>query len=258
MPDYENIAFGEVPGIAVVHKFGVNPVVSTTEEDVWFYGGDLIWPSSAVTLYQASNDDTATQTICWHGLDANFEEVSVEVALTGQTPVIVGSASNWRAIHRGYQVSSGAVPSQDVYISQDNGDFTLGVPQTATNVAGMIDFTSGANQTEQALYMVPAGKQALVTHVDAVMGDTTGTSRTATVYLQTSELASGASVSSPSWAPLRTRTQFSIRSDGESSVDRSLITAPIFCGPLTRIQLRASATANSRILGRFDLRLRTL
>lgn len=59
MPYLYDIAEGNVSGHTPWSKIGYNPAITTTEEDIWSYGGVYTFPSAAMTIEVASDSATA-------------------------------------------------------------------------------------------------------------------------------------------------------------------------------------------------------
>ena len=251
-PD-QDIARGLLDGYTPLHKFGVNPDVGATEEDVWEVGGEETLLTAAEIMYVACADNVngIGQTMRVQGLDANWVEQEVDVVLNGNTPVRIGPSATWTRVHRAFQVGASPDPVGDVWIAENSGDFVGGIPQTQSNIHALVGYTDAAQQTLKALFTVPAGKIMLIHQLAARMLQTTGTRRTAEVRLEIAELALGATVSSPSWAPRRAVRELIL--DSEARVQDELITRfPVVLGELTNVHMRAQATTASEIRATFD------
>jgi hypothetical protein len=71
-----------------VQLFGFNRTIETAYETVWNNGGGLYaFPSSALTMSCVSSSASDTMSILIQGLDADYEQISDVVTLTGTTPV---------------------------------------------------------------------------------------------------------------------------------------------------------------------------
>jgi len=249
------LALGAAPGIIVVHKFGANAVVGTTEEDVWSVGGKETLLTTGTTMFVSCEDNVngVGQIIRVEGLDENWELVSADVVLTGQTQAQVGATNGWTRIHRAYQVSAEPDPVGDVWIAESD-TLTAGVPNTATKIHGFVDYTDAAQQTEKAMFTVPAGYRAVMYQFHAEMGDiSTGAARTANVSVEQQNLSDTATVASPSWAPWRRILGHAIANTANSEITN--LRFPLVFPELTNIHVRASATASSVIDAEFTLLL---
>lgn len=248
-----NVGAGSYPDIIPVRKFGSNPVIGTTEEDVWSVGGTETLMTTAAAMYISCEATGQTQTITVQGLDENWDIIEETVVLNGQTKTQIGT-SLWLRVHRAYQVSAGAAPTDDVWIYEDD-TVTLGVPQTASKIHGHVDYasTSPARQTEKCAFTIPRGYIGLIHHLHAEMGDiTTGAARSAHIYVMQQTLAEGATVDNPSWSPFR-RIDIGHEISTSSNSDITELVFPIRFDELTNVVTRAVATADSLISAEFDL-----
>ena len=90
---YLEVAKGNVSGEQLQPKFGRNPSVGTSWQDIWTVGGEYIWPTSAAvaSIVSTSSLDTALGTgarsITVEGLDSSFNIVSETVNTMGVTAV---------------------------------------------------------------------------------------------------------------------------------------------------------------------------
>jgi hypothetical protein len=249
----QDIARGKIDGYSYLHKFGARTAVVATKVDVWDAGFDETLLTTGEIMYAASPDNTATQTIRVIGLDEDWLDQTVDVVLTGQTPVRVGATALWTRIARAFQVSAAPAPAAAVWIAENSGDFLLGVPQTNSNIHGLIDYLAADqhNQTLKAMVTVPAGKEFLIQKIAARMLQSTGTRRTVEVHLEIQELAEGATPASPSWAPFRAVRELVL--DSETRVaDSLLFPFPEVVGELTNVHMRAVASASTDVRATFD------
>ena len=153
------VSKGQVAGATTLYKFGYNPDINGTEETVWSQGGDVVWPAAAFTAFISSSSTadtiagTGAQTVTVEGLDENYASQSVTVNMNGQTQVQIGDASGWLRVNRVFVATSGSggTAAGDIYVSVSGA--TAGVP-TGDIYAKV---TAGDNQTQQAIYTVPAG-----------------------------------------------------------------------------------------------------
>lgn len=142
-------------------KFGFNGAVGDTEESIWCHGGLYAYPAAAsvMKISSGSTDDaaagTGARTINLSGLDANYNLISEDVTLDGQTAV--NTVNSYLRIFRARVTSagSGGTNAGNIYIG--TGTVTTGVP---ANVYGRISATEG--QTLMAIYTVPAGHTAYI------------------------------------------------------------------------------------------------
>ena len=155
----------EHPGYETYDKFGNNPAVGTGgQEDIWDYGGDLVYPTTGVGLSISSSAAADTQEWEVEGLGWPDKTVRKElVSCNGQTKKDFGGLF-WRVFRCQNMTETAAVG--DVYIYQNTeGTVTAGVPQTASLVMAMV--TIGAEQTGMATFTVKKGKRAFLRHLHA-------------------------------------------------------------------------------------------
>ena len=159
-----SVSKGEIEGTLALFKFGFNPLVNGTEETVWFEGGNIPWPSTAVTTYVSSTDNTndapggtGALTVEVQGLDASYNLLFGVATLNGQTQVEVvdkttGGAITFLRVFRAFITLSGTNGGSvgTVYIGPTGA--TAGVPNTVYANFGV------SNQTLIAAYTVAAGK----------------------------------------------------------------------------------------------------
>jgi len=155
------VSQGNVAGATPLYKFGVNPDVNGTEETVWSEGGDYPWPTSAAIVYVSSTSaadafpsGTGARTVRVFGLDASYLEIEEDIELTGQTQV--ATTQQYLRVYRAYVLTSGSGggAAGTVYVGTTGA--TAGVP--AVVYANL----SLGNQTQMAVYTVPAGKTLYV------------------------------------------------------------------------------------------------
>ncbi len=155
------VARGQITGHRSVIVFGYNPDVDTARVTVWPYTGVIPLPAAALQMKVSSSsaNDTANgtgaRTVYVEGLDANHEEISEIVTLSGQTAVL--TAQSFLHINNAYVATAGSGLSAagDIYFG--DGVVTAGVPAT---VYDLIKFDY--NQRITGSYTVPAGFTAYV------------------------------------------------------------------------------------------------
>lgn len=172
------IAQGNVTGASNINKFGNAPSFGTGDGEVDVWDGadagneDLMnytFSTTADIDRLSSSDNTDTQDIEVFGLDANYNAITQTITLTGQTPVSL--TTSLVRLFRMSNVGSTNIAGR-VYCFV-NGATTLGVPDTLTDIRAIID--NGNNQTEMAIYTVPAGKTGYIRELYA---STAGASKT--------------------------------------------------------------------------------
>lgn len=149
------VAKGNVTGYSIVNKFGHNPDIDAgVITDIWDYGGLYTYPTVAAVNYISSDNILDTQIITVEGLDANWEFQRVNVVLDGQNKTQIGTTETWMRVFKAYNSDSTEF-SGTVYI-YENDTVVLGVPQTDAAIKAFLSTT--AQQTEMALYTIPANK----------------------------------------------------------------------------------------------------
>ena len=251
------VMWGELSGAYAVDKFGEALGVGTSEEDLWNGPGtEETLLTAGATLYVSCGTVGTTQVMQVEGLDENWMIQTGYGTLTGRTQSAIvsatGAAQLWTRVFRAYQISAVPDPVGDVYIAELD-TLSLGVPDTDTKVHGYIDFSDAAQQTEKAMYTVPAE------HVGLVLGMTGGIERTgggssrfADVLMEIQELATGATVAAPAWAPFRRIQEIDLVSTGQCWAQEDF-RVPFVVSQLTNIHLRCAASSSSDIVGSFDI-----
>lgn len=157
---YLDIARGSISNSKIVHKFGANFDIDqgTDPESVWSGGGVYPWASlsSAQTIYCLSTDAGDTTTLTLQGLDANYDEISETVTLTG-TSAVTTSNTFLRVFRMTYDATN-------------VGTITARTVSASGTVVAQID--AGYAQTLMAVYTVPAGFTAYLVALDATIDGT--------------------------------------------------------------------------------------
>lgn len=153
------VARGQVGWHRIVHVWGYNPDIDTSEETVWPDGGATPVPGAATVMKVSSSSTadaaagTGARTIVIQGLDANHAEISEVVTLNGQTAV--NTTNTFLHINYIYvaTVGSGGKNAGVIYVG--DGVVTSGVPAT---IYGIVN--TGFNASTTAFYTIPAGYTA--------------------------------------------------------------------------------------------------
>lgn len=165
-----SIAEGKYSGISIVNKFGFNSDVdsATVPEDVWEGGGTYTgWATAAelVQVFSASTSDTAAgvgaRTLRIIGLDANYDVQSETITLNGTTPV--SSTQTFIRIHTASVLTAGTA-------EVNQGIITVRQATTTANV--FLSLIAGRNQSNAAVYTVPAGYTAYMRNIHAAASPT--------------------------------------------------------------------------------------
>jgi hypothetical protein len=155
------IAKGDVIGHSFVHKFGRAPDFDTGDGEVTVWDGandaltnEMQYNYSATAIIDSlvSSNSGDTQAIKVEGLDSSYALVTQTITITGQTRKALDT--NLIRVNRLINVGSTDIAG-NVYCYEDTA-LTAGVPIDTTKIRAII--VDGSNQTEMAVYTVPAGK----------------------------------------------------------------------------------------------------
>jgi hypothetical protein len=163
------IAMGCYPGVTSINKFGRNSdCAASGDEHIWDGSVDYSFPTDTteMTHIRAAVDSATTQgaVIELQGLDANWELVTQTKALDGtnSTTEVALDTALIRCFRM--KVLDGSTLDQDVWLGDD--DFVV--------AAAKAIILAGYNQTQMAIYTVPANHYAFVTNYYAHHNPTTG------------------------------------------------------------------------------------
>ena len=143
-----DIAQGKMYDSEAVNIFGFNRVVGTSFETLWNDGGDYVFPTSAVTMDLVSTSTSDTMSVLVKGLDANYNEISETVTLTG-TVAVTTSASFLR------------INSAIILSGSNVGDVTI---SNGGTIYGFIEAELGT--TQSCIYTVPADRSLYLFRID--------------------------------------------------------------------------------------------
>jgi hypothetical protein len=166
------VARGQIAWHNALFKFGINADVGSSIETVWAQGGTYAYLDAATILKISSSsandtsDGTGARTVYISGLDGSYNEINEVVTLNGQTEV--NTTKSYLRVFRIYVVTAGNGATAAGTIYAGTGTVTSGVP---ANIYGIIGI--GANQTQMALWTVPAGYTLYLTGVFYSSGGTT-------------------------------------------------------------------------------------
>lgn len=172
-----SVATGKILGLSQRVQFGKNPDVDASYEDIWGYGGVMVFPTAEATLNVVSssaNDDvgsTGATEIRVEYLDGNFNTQIVDVELNGTSSVQV--ATDFFRIQNAF-ILYGNRAAGNIDLSYSGGV----VGRIRVNRTGI----------ENSHYTVPAGYTAYI--VGANIG--LGKSSDAQVDLQIRDATNGA------------------------------------------------------------------
>jgi len=168
------VSRGQITYHKTLFKYGSNTDVSGSLETIWSAGGLYAYPAAASVMKVSSSstddaeDGTGARTIQVYGLDANYNEITETVILDGQTEV--NTTNSYLRVFRAFVASAGSGGTAAGTIYVGTGTVTSGVPATI-----YAEIPVGANQTLMAVWTVPAGYTAYISH-----GSLSGASNNAT------------------------------------------------------------------------------
>jgi hypothetical protein len=151
---------GQITGHQYVFQFGQAATV-TTNQSIWANTGVYAFPAAATVMKISSanaNDTSAgsgARTVRIVGLDANYNVISEEVSLNGQTAV--NTTNSYLRINDFYVLTCGSGNTAAGIIYAGTGVVTTGVPATIYSVMPV-----AYNVQTQAIYTVPAGYTAYI------------------------------------------------------------------------------------------------
>ncbi len=236
-----DIKEGSVDGLAMVQKFGINADVdSAAEEDIWSAGGSYTGFLAAASTLELVSDDandasvgTGARTVTIWGLDSNFDEQSETVTLNGTTAV--STANDYIRLFRMKVITVGSGGTAA-------GTITARVVSAGATLA---EIPVGYNQTEMAVYTVPAGKTGYIMAIKASAADA-GTKAFVTVGLRTREEDSA----------FCDKFNVVLATDGTAAIQRDFV-CPISCPEKTDIIMYADSSQNDTFAaGAFDIILK--
>jgi len=146
------VSAGHFDDAQAVNIFGVNPVVGTTYETIWDYGGLYSYPASALSLSAVSSSASDTMGLLIIGLDANYWPIQEVVTLNGTSAVTTAKAF--------------LRVNQAVILSGENaGNITI------TNDSTVVGYISiGKGLTQACNYTVPVGHSLYLYRIDLTSG----------------------------------------------------------------------------------------
>lgn len=144
------VARDMIPGSEGMFKFGRNPSVGTSEEDIWDGGGTYTWLTAAQTLEVVSDTvgdgpaGTGARTVSVTGLDSDYNVVSDTVILQGDT--IVLTTQKFLRVYRAGVETAGTSEKNNANI------YFFGSTDTAVLTA---QITKEKGQTLMCIYTIP-------------------------------------------------------------------------------------------------------
>lgn len=128
-------------------------------EDVWAFGGERAWPTSAETLSitSSSASDTAAgtgaQTLSIEGLDAGYSYIEETVTLNGTSAVTTTNSYLRLNYAEVATVGSNGATEGNITIKNSTSDQTLGYIKAGNNETRLTQHTTPANTSSVVLRM---------------------------------------------------------------------------------------------------------
>lgn len=156
-----SVAKGDVPGHSLVFKYGRNDDIDAVSdpEDIWTYGGTYTYNNTPSIQYISSdNPADLGQVITVQGLDENYNQLSVDVLLNGQSQTQIGTGETFVRVFRAFNAGPTTFAGNVLIYDDTNGGVVGGIPTVLTSIKAEI--RAADQQTYMALYTVPAGYTA--------------------------------------------------------------------------------------------------
>lgn len=151
-----DVAKGNIWDTKPLNIFGFNRTVGTSYETVWDDGGDYVYPSSAVAMDVVSSSASDAMQVLISGLDANYDQISETVTLTG-TSAVTTSTSFFR------------INSAVILTGSNVGDISISNGGTKYAFIG-----AEIGTTQSSVYTVPAGHSIYLFRIDCTSGTVNG------------------------------------------------------------------------------------
>lgn len=156
------LALGNISGYTSDFILGVQSDLDPADGNItiWDNKFDYTPFTEDTEMYLSSSNNADTQLVRVTGLDTNFDKLSVDTQLTGQTQTSIG-------IFRHVQsaiVLGPTTPAGDIYVAASD-TLTAGVPDT--NSKNKSKIIQGKNTTHNGFYWVPRGKTVVVPAIQA-------------------------------------------------------------------------------------------
>ena len=223
-----HIARGLIPGIDYISKFGRNPAVGTSWEDVWAAGGT--WQqsptSTALAVYSDNAADNGTTitgalTLELSGLNASYERITETVTLNGTTTVT--SLNVFRHLSRAIVKTAG---TSEV----NTGNISIRAVGYTTQGYIVADY----GQTQIGIYQIPANYTGYIMHAGFGVQDV---SANPTMDCQI--------LCKPFGGAWNLKRDYQLLNTGSSVIEESYQFGPIVCEEKTIIKTRAKGSSGS-------------
>ena len=151
-----DIAKGKMYDSEAVNIFGFNRDVRQSFETVWNDGDSYAFPTSALTMTIVSSSASDTMNVLVSGLDANYDQISETVTLTGTSAVTLSTQF--------YRINSAVILA-----GNNVGNITI-----ANGGVTYAFIEAGTGATQACLYTVPNGYDLYLFRITANSATATG------------------------------------------------------------------------------------
>ena len=151
-----DIAKGKMYDSEAVNIFGFNRDVRQSFETVWNDGNSYAFPTSALTMTVVSSNASDTMNVLVSGLDANYDQISETVTLTGTVAVTLSTQF--------YRINSAVILA-----GNNVGNITI-----ANGWVTYAFIEAGTGATQACLYTVPNGYDLYLFRITANSATATG------------------------------------------------------------------------------------
>jgi hypothetical protein len=151
-----DIAKGKMYDSEAVNIFGFNRDVNGSFETVWNDGDAYVYPTSALTMTAVSSSVSDTMSVLVSGLDANYDQISETITLTGTVAVTLSTQF--------YRINSAVILS-----GNNAGNITI-----ANGGVTYAFIEAGTGATQACLFTVPNGYDLYLFRITANSATATG------------------------------------------------------------------------------------
>ena len=151
-----DIAKGKMYDSEAVNIFGFNRDVNGSFETVWNDGDAYVYPTSALTMTAVSSSASDTMSVLVSGLDANYDQISETITLTGTVAVTLSTQF--------YRINSAVILA-----GNNAGNITI-----ANGGVTYAFIEAGTGATQACLYTVPNGYDLYLFRITANSATATG------------------------------------------------------------------------------------
>lgn len=220
---WETVA--EQQGSEINETFVSTNIIDSISSDDQSNDVGLIVTIEGHTIDASGNLTFVTQTATLDGTDARTE-VTLTTPLARATRAYIGASGTFD--------SPQAVPTGNIYIYDNTGGQSLGVPSTAAGTKLMI--VAGATQSEKCATTISQDDVWVITEFSCAIGDTVGNAALVTVRMETLDVANGGV-----WRPLG--REFTLWAD-QPGISRPM-NPPLIVPANHDFRVRAIADANT-------------